>query len=561
MTEKTHIGYREIINLGLIAGAVSLSFSAIGMVGLFSGRDLVAGILSLGQIFLFAPAAVWGYLVARRSSNRNSALLNGSIVGAVSSLLLLVLIFLATTFNLRQFLPNVSPALIELMTVGLPPLPGSLVLLILCGLLGLIAAVIYLIPNRISDPILKGLLWTLVIGLFSEILSERLRTFFGVFLVRLLFDGKALKPVTALVLFVLIMVLSIWWQANGENIKTRYQSRIVGREKTARLGFMIAGFVLLAILPLLLGNYLSEVTNNVLIYVLMGFGLNIVVGFAGLLDLGYVAFFAIGAYTMAILTSTSGLGIAGLSFWAAIPICVLVAVMFGITLGIPVLRMRGDYLAIVTLGFGEIIRILALSDLLKPYIGGAQGILEINKPSIFGLDLVQPSQFYYVVLAGCLLAAFVSWRLSESRLGRQWMALREDEDVAEAMGINLVSTKLMAFGIGAAFSGLSGAIFAAKLTSIFPHSFNLLVSINVLCLIIVGGMGSLPGVVIGALVLVGLPELLREFAEYRLLAYGALLIVMMLAKPEGLLPSAVRKRELHAHKDLDSNQIAAEVES
>jgi len=226
------------------------------------------------------------------------------------------------------------------------------------------------------------------------------------------------------------------------------------------------------------------------------------------------------------------------------------------------MRMRGDYLAIVTLGFGEIIRILALSDLLKPFIGGAQGVLEINKPAIFGLTLVQPSQFYYIVLAGCLLAAFVSWRLSESRLGRQWMALREDEDVAEAMGINLVNTKLLAFGIGAAFSGLSGAIFASKLTSIFPHSFGLLVSINVLCLIIVGGMGNLPGVVVGALVLVGLPELLREFAEYRLLAYGALLIVMMLAKPEGLWPSAVRERELHAHEEIDSDQIGAmEVES
>jgi branched-chain amino acid transport system permease protein len=260
---------------------------------------------------------------------------------------------------------------------------------------------------------------------------------------------------------------------------------------------------------------------------------------------------------MALLTSTGALGIAGMSFWVAIPICVLAAVLFGIILGVPVLRMRGDYLAIVTLGFGEIIRILALSDLLKPYIGGAQGILQINKPIVFGIDLIKPDQFYYVILAGILLAAFVSWRLSESRLGRQWMALREDEDVAEAMGINLVSTKLLAFGIGAAFSGLSGAIFASKLTSIFPHSFNLLVSINVLCLIIVGGMGSLPGVVVGALILVGLPELLREFAEYRMLMYGMLLIVMMLAKPEGFWPSQVRKRELHAYEE-NNNPVGQE---
>jgi branched-chain amino acid transport system permease protein len=318
-----------------------------------------------------------------------------------------------------------------------------------------------------------------------------------------------------------------------------------------RLNLTFLGLVILflVILPLLLGTYLSEVINNVGIYVLMGLGLNIVVGFAGLLDLGYVAFFAIGAYTMAALTSVGQLGIAGISFWVALPFCILAAVLAGIVLGIPVLRMRGDYLAIVTLGFGEIIRILALSDLLKPVIGGAQGILQIPKPQFIGTELIQPGQLYYVVLAGCLLAAFVSYRLSEARIGRQWMAIREDEDVAEAMGINLVNTKLLAFGIGAAFAGMSGAIFASKLTSIFPHSFNLLISINVLSLIIVGGMGSLPGVVAGSLVLVGLPELLREFAEYRNLMYGALLILMMLARPEGFIPSATRRRELRAREE------------
>jgi branched-chain amino acid transport system permease protein len=211
--------------------------------------------------------------------------------------------------------------------------------------------------------------------------------------------------------------------------------------------------------------------------------------------------------------------------------------------------MRGDYLAIVTLGFGEIIRILVLSDFLAPWIGGAQGILKIPNVSVAGKEFVKPEQLYYVILGGCLLALFVSWRLRDARMGRQWRALREDEDVAEAMGINLVKTKLLAFAIGAAFAGMSGAIFASKLGSIFPHSFNLMVSINVLCLIIVGGIGSLPGVVVGALFLVGLPELLREFAEYRMLIYGALLIVMMVARPEGLWPSEVMKRELRADSE------------
>jgi branched-chain amino acid transport system permease protein len=556
------------INYGLIASIVSFSVSVIGMVELFEKRDLITDVLTLGQVFLFGPAAFMGYLASRKfkSDPQNSeevslpiTALGGIVEGLISAIPLVILVILATSFNLRQFLPNVSPTLIETITFGQTPFLGSVYFLLVCGVMGMIGAVVHAAPNRFTTPIMQGVLWTLVIGMFSEVFVIILRNLQLSGIIPLIFSGKALNPITAIILLILITAFSAWWKSRGETIKTRYTAMTTGREKTFRAGTFLLIAILLVLLPLPLGNYLSEVLNMVLIYALMGFGLNIVVGFAGLLDLGYVAFFAIGAYTMALLTSTSPLGIAGMSFWAAIPICVLVAVFFGIMLGVPVLRMRGDYLAIVTLGFGEIIRILALSDLLKPFIGGAQGILQINKPSFFGLDLVDPMQFYYVVLVGCLIAAFVSWRLSESRLGRQWMALREDEDVAEAMGINLISTKLLAFAIGAAFSGLSGAIFAAKLTSIFPHSFNLLVSINVLCLIIVGGMGSLPGVVVGALALVGLPELLREFAEYRLLAYGALLIVMMLMRPEGLWPSAVRKRELYVHYDEESGKEEAQV--
>jgi len=224
--------------------------------------------------------------------------------------------------------------------------------------------------------------------------------------------------------------------------------------------------------------------------------------------------------------------------------------------------MRGDYLAIVTLGFGEIIRGLVVSDLLKPVIGGAQGIIKIGRPEILSFVFVQPQHFYYLILIGCLAALFISTRLRDSRPGRRWMALREDEDVAEAMGIHLVNTKLLAFAIGAALGGLAGGIFASRLASVFPHSFNLLISINVLVLIIVGGIGSLPGVVVGALVLVGMPELLREFSEYRLLLYGVLLIIMMLVRPEGLWPSAIRKLELHAegeiaeHEGIQHEQVA-----
>jgi branched-chain amino acid transport system permease protein len=257
-----------------------------------------------------------------------------------------------------------------------------------------------------------------------------------------------------------------------------------------------------------------------------------------------VAFFAIGSYTLAVLTSPE-LGFFSLSFWEALPLVIVMGVLSGVLLGTPVLKMRGDYLAIATLGFGEIIRILVLSDFLRPWLGGAQGIGKIPKAFIGGFEFAGPQQIYYLILAGCLLVIFISLRLRDSRLGRAWMAVREDEDVAQAMGINLVATKLLAFATGAGFSALSGAIFASKLGSVYPHSFNVMISINIVSVIIVGGMGSIPGVIVGAIALVGLPELLREFSEYRLFVYGAALVAMMLLRPEGLWPEAVHRREFH----------------
>jgi branched-chain amino acid transport system permease protein len=283
-------------------------------------------------------------------------------------------------------------------------------------------------------------------------------------------------------------------------------------------------------------------------YIIMALGLNVVVGFAGLLDLGYVAFFAIGAYTMAVLTTPElpvvRSVIPQLNFWEALPFAVLAALVAGVLLGIPVLKTRGDYLAIITLGFGEIIRLLVLSDALKPFLGGAQGVTGVDRPAIGAQVTDSPQEFYYFILIGILIAWFITSRLKNSRLGRAWMAIREDEDVAAAMSINLVGYKLLAFATGATLAGLSGAMFGSKLGSMVPASFNVLVSINVLAVLIVGGMGSLPGVIVGAIVLIGLPELLREFNEFRWWVYGAVLVVMMLYKPEGLWPEATRVREL-----------------
>ncbi len=535
---------REAIGRGIIASVIALSVSAIGMVELFGERFLLANTLTMGQLLVFLPAVAFSYMSARSMKRDQvaSGLLTGLIIGLVNGLAMLALIWAEGQFDIRSFFVNVSPKLIELLTFGLGRVTGSIVLFAGYLILGVLGAGMRFLPKLYSYVLLNSIAITIGVGLFSELLNERIRNIFGQQAASFIFQSKALQLLPAILIFVL----------SGAFLYQRYKRKEVQESRPAKKDEKTAfrgnfkkfglGFLLL-ILPALLGTYLTEVTNNIGIFILMGLGLNIVVGLAGLLDLGYVAFFAIGAYTMAVLTTEGQLGIGQLSFWAALPISVIIASLAGILLGIPVLRMRGDYLAIVTLGFGEIIRILALSDMLKPYIGGAQGILKIPKPEIGGLTLLQPQQLYFVILAAVLFAAFISIRLRGSRLGRQWMAMREDEDVAEAMGINLVNTKLLAFGIGAAFSGLAGAIFASKLTSIFPHSFSLLISINVLSLIIIGGLGSIPGAIVGAAILVGLPELLREFQEFRFLMYGIMLIAMMILRPQGFIPSNIISRE------------------
>jgi branched-chain amino acid transport system permease protein len=357
--------------------------------------------------------------------------------------------------------------------------------------------------------------------------------------IKYFFALSGLTPFGAILLVILIGAIEY---VRGGKSKAAKSS---ASQSPTRRWLNLAGVsVVLLLLPPILGTYFSEILDNVGMYILMGLGLNIVVGFAGLLDLGYVAFFAIGAYVMGVLTSPE-LGFFHMTYWQALPFALVACVAAGFILGLPVLKMRGDYLAIVTLGFGEIVRLLALSDWLRPWLGGTQGIQKIAQPQIGPFLLNSQQELYYLFLIGIGIVAFIATRLKDSRIGRAWMALREDEDVAVAMGINHVMTKLMAFATGALFSGLAGTIFAAKLTSVYPHSMNFMVSINVLCLIIIGGMGSIPGVFVGALLLIGAPELLREFAEYRYLVYGALLVIMMLTKPEGLWPEERRRLELH----------------
>ena len=300
----------------------------------------------------------------------------------------------------------------------------------------------------------------------------------------------------------------------------------------------------LLLLPALTNDFVAQVMMLVGLYTLMSLGLNIELGLAGLVDLGFVAFFAVGAYTVGLLTSAH-LGIRG-------PLQLLrrpsrsrsvLASAAGFCFGLPVLKVRGDYLAIATLGLGEIIRVLVLSDMLKPLLGGAQGIVNIPKPVLFGLVLASPTRLFYLTACMAAIAGYCAWRLQHSGLGRRWLAVREDEDVAQALGIQLVQVKLSAYTMGAAFAGLAGGIFAAMVGSVFPQSFQLLVSVNVLAILVVGGIGSLPGVIIGAAALIGAPEVLRDLGEYRYLIYGLVIIAVVRLKPDGLSPKAIRNRE------------------
>ncbi len=295
------------------------------------------------------------------------------------------------------------------------------------------------------------------------------------------------------------------------------------------------------IYPQLTGRYATDVAINVLFYVCLGLGLNIVVGLAGMLDLGYIAFYGVGAYTYAILNTTLGL-----AFWVCLPLSGFFACIAGCIVGYPTLRMRGDYLAIVTLGFGEIIRII-LNNWMS-VTNGPNGILGLKPIGILlpflenGLTfevvwMKKLNYFYYFILALAIFTIISVRRLNFSRIGRAWESIREDETAAELMGVNTFNYKLLAYAMGAIFAGLAGAFFAARMKFVSPESFTFLESAMVLCMVVLGGMGSIPGIILGVLALISLPEVFREFESYRMLVFGATMIIMMLFRPAGIIPA------------------------
>ncbi len=318
--------------------------------------------------------------------------------------------------------------------------------------------------------------------------------------------------------------------------------------------YILAVLVAVAVYPLLANNYMIDVGITCLIYIVLGLGLNIVVGLAGLLDLGYIAFYAVGAYSYSLLNLHFGI-----SFWLSLPIGIVIGAIFGCIIGYPTLRMRGDYLAIVTMGFGEIIR-LVLNNWDK-LTKGPNGLLGMAKPTLIypaftggGLKWVTYSlkslhALYYLMFVFAVLTVIGVRRLDNSRIGRAWVAIREDEVAAELSGVPTTWLKLLAYAMGAAFASVVGAFFAAKISYTNPNFFIFMESCIVLCIVVLGGVGSIPGVILAGIILIAVPEVFRELQDYRMLAFGLAMATMMVLRPEGLIPASRRKRELHETDD------------
>jgi branched-chain amino acid transport system permease protein len=549
--EESTSEFRHTILTGLLFGGIGIYLAAIGLLLMLHERAIIVGVMSLGHATLLASGLGAGLVAARGHDRLATRLLRGVLAGAIAGGMVALLPIVMNAVPLRWMFISLSPQLAQMLTFELDVPIGSVAMLAAGAVAGLLGAVLTLTPLLIRRVLIVACTAVIVAGVFQELIQIMLQTSDTLTMVNdLLYTWEGLTPQGAAIIFVVVVIITVAWSAIA---RARYRDPdSLSPAQRTRGQLIKGGFLLLGliVLPLIAGAYIGQVMMLVGLYILMGMGLNLEVGLAGLLDLGFVAFFAVGAYVTALLTGDNAHALAAMSYWEAMPIAVLCSIFVGVIFGLPVLGVRGDYLAVATLGLGEIVRVIVLSDFAAPLLGGAQGLLQIPRPVIFGYELAGPVQLFYLTLVASMIAAYFAWRLENSRLGRAWMALRDDEDVAQALGVNLVRSKLLAYGLGAAFAGLAGSIFSTMLTSVYPSSFQLVISINVLALIIVGGMGSLPGVMVGAAALIGLPELLREFGEYRYLFYGAALVIMMRTRPEGLWPSPTRRRELHSDDDL-----------
>jgi len=546
--------WRSVMS-GLTFGGMLVYFGMVGILGMFAERWIIVDVLNLTHTTLLLSAFFAGLLVVRKTGARRlPAVIAQSLgAGAVTGAMLAILPLCIHFFTLKKIFITLKKDLFDILVFEQSLATGIFILIAGGALIGVIGGLLFCAPERFKRPLFTGLIWAFFVGLFQELIQLLMQYDFLISTSELFFNWDGLLVRGFVIVFVIAAIARAVWDAHKARVRETMDGLDVSGRRVVRGVQIVCAIILIIGFPAFAGNFIGQVLMLVGLYVLMGMGLNLELGLAGLLDLGFVAFFAVGAYTTALLTSESDMAIAHLSYWQVLPIAVILSVAVGVLFGVPVLRVRGDYLAVATLGLGEIVRVLVLSDFAAPVLGGAQGILSIPRPVVGSIELDDPVDLFYLTLVCASLAAYVAWRLENSRLGRAWTAIRDDEDVAQALGINLVNVKLLAYGLGAAFAGVAGSIFAVMLASIFPHSFQLLISINVLALLIVGGMGSIPGVVVGAAALIGLPELLREFGEFRFLFYGATIVIMMRVKAEGLWPSAAKKRE----KQLDKESVAA----
>lgn len=576
----TDQNWSRVRNCGLLLALALAYVSLTDMPEKLDSRLVVEPLLSMGYLTLIAPPIVFGYVVTREvvlegmTAHRKGPreVVAGAAVGVLGGLGLALLILLLDTRDLSDPLVNWNQDLLEVLTFGESAGYGMGFWILAGTGLGLLGGLLHLLP-KIVTRVLRAVCGTILLFAILESALDDLSEGFRLeWLIEAIFEKNGGVSVQGAI--ILAVLASLYVLAGSAQVK-KGRAVVAERRDANPTQVNTIGLLLIAaacvILPMFLGRLTNELLANVGLFLLLALGLNIVVGLAGILDLGYVAFFAVGGYTTAILTSPRSPGITPELPWLVAIFAVIgMAALAGLFIGAPVIRMRGDYLAIVTLGFGEIIRLTVRSDWASGVTGGAQGLLGIPPVNVFGLFTIsgtEPKHILYLVMVFCAIAIYISWRLEQSRIGRAWMAVREDESVAEAMGINTVNAKLQAFVVGAILASFSGAIFAAKIGSVFEVSFKILVSIVILVVVIVGGMGRIAGVAAGALVLIGIlggpnqPGLLAEFSEYKMLIYGTLLIWMMLQRPEGLIPNVRRSRELHQEEFLQDAWLRGQVDA
>ena len=437
---STRVWLRRAVSTGLIAGVAMLYLAAVGLVESFIDREVITGYLTLGRLFLLAPPLLAGFAVSRRVESVPRQLGAGLVVGTAAGALFAAGFLVASALSpgIRDVLIRITPALLDFLAYGFDPVVGALVNVAVSAALGLAGAAGRALPDRARRPVVAGALAVILVSMVEPFLRPRLLDFGLLDFARWLYVDHGLSPIAAVLTFIVGAAGAAIWSPARAGARQRLEAADPGPRRLVGWVAALALIAILYTLPVIAGSFLSQVLVLVGLYVLLGLGLNIVVGFAGLLDLGYVAFYAVGAYFTALLTSpTSSLGL-GLNFWVALPIVVVGAAVVGLFIGAPVLRLRGDYLAIVTLGFGEIARVLFLSEALRPWFGGVQGILGI--PPMIGTtgsytlpligEVSGPAATYYPLVGFCALAAFFTWRLKYSRTGRAWNSMREDEDVA-----------------------------------------------------------------------------------------------------------------------------------